>query len=102
MDHIAFTLKKDPLDVRSVNYAAIGDSYITSGNITDENKIPIMMQKILADSNYRERRRTVDEFNSVNFYPVLKFVISFYVQYASLLTDTSIRHHRNFLKSSHA
>ncbi|OXA39833.1 Benzaldehyde dehydrogenase (NAD(+)) [Folsomia candida] len=55
MDHIAFTLKKDPLDVRSVNYAAIGDSYITSGNITDENKIPIMMQKILADSNYRAK-----------------------------------------------
>lgn len=59
-------LKKDPLDVRSANYATPGDVYLsTKAKMSEDNKIPEMMAQILQDSSYNERKVAVAEWNKV-------------------------------------
>ncbi|KAG6464291.1 hypothetical protein O3G_MSEX014414 [Manduca sexta] len=54
MSHIAFTLQKDPLEVRKINMRA------------DDNDLPDMIDTLKQSSNYEERLAEVKRFNESN------------------------------------
>ena len=53
MEKIAFTLKRDPIEVRLLNMA-------------DNNPIPEMINQLRVDADYDERKIQVEEFNRYN------------------------------------
>ena len=85
IDRIARFLKKDAVDVRKINFYGVDTDNITHyGQVVELNRLPIMYEQLMTSSEYRIRRKAVDEFNTTNeFYkkglaltPV-KFGISF-------------------------
>jgi xanthine dehydrogenase large subunit len=85
IDRIARFLKKDAIDVRQINYYGIDKDNVTHyGQEVELNRLHIIHEQLMASSDYRERRKAVDEFNATNefykkglaFTPV-KFGISF-------------------------
>ncbi len=85
IDRIARFLKKDAADVRKINFYGVDTNNITHyGQVVELNRLHTMYDRLMASSDYRNRRKAVDEFNSTNeFYkkgialtPV-KFGISF-------------------------
>jgi len=85
IDRIARFLKKDPLYVRKLNFYGIGDRNITPyGETVLNNRLHILYDKLLASSDYIQRRKNIEVFNRENefvkrgiaFTPV-KFGISF-------------------------
>jgi xanthine dehydrogenase large subunit len=85
IDRIARFLKKDAVDVRKINFYGIDKDNITHyGQEVELNRLDTMYEQLMKSSDYRSRRKAVDEFNSKNeFYkkglaltPV-KFGISF-------------------------
>ncbi len=85
IDRIARFLKKDAADVRKINFYGIDTDNITHyGQTVEFNHLHTIYDQLMASSDYRNRRKAVDEFNASNeFYkkglaltPV-KFGISF-------------------------
>ena len=85
IDRMARFLKKDAIDVRKINFYGIDKDNITHyGQEVELNRLHVIYDQLMASSDYRARRKTVDEFNAANefykkglaFTPV-KFGISF-------------------------
>lgn len=85
IDRIARFLKKDAADIRKLNfYGTETDNTTHYGQTVELNRLHIIYDQLIASSEYRTRRKSVDEFNaSSEFYkkgialtPV-KFGISF-------------------------
>ena len=85
IDRIARFLKKDSAEIRSLNFYGIGKNNITHyGQEVELNRLPLLFDQLTASSDYKKRRKDVNDFNSTNeFYkkglaltPV-KFGISF-------------------------
>ncbi len=85
VDRIARFLKKDAADIRKINFYGIDENNITHyGQTVELNRLHTIYDQLMISSEYRERRKAVNKFNSSNeFYkkgialtPV-KFGISF-------------------------
>ena len=85
IDRMARFLKKDPADIRKLNFYGIGEMNITPyGEIVANNRLHVMFDQLRASSDYFERRRAISEFNQehefvkrgISLTPV-KFGISF-------------------------
>ncbi|WP_421723703.1 xanthine dehydrogenase molybdopterin binding subunit [Bauldia sp.] len=71
MDHIAYTLGRDPLEVRKANlYGGVGRDRTPYGMRVEDNILPEMVSELEKTSNYWERRREIAEYNAAS--PVLK------------------------------
>jgi xanthine dehydrogenase large subunit len=71
MDHIAYLLGKDPLDVRKANlYAGVGRDRTPYGMRVEDNILQELVGELERTSDYRARRDAVTEFNAGS--PVLK------------------------------
>ena len=71
MDHIAYTIGRDPLDVRKANfYEGVGRDRTPYGMRVEDNILPELIAEIERTSDYRVRREAITEFNAVS--PVLK------------------------------
>ena len=64
IEDIARELDMDPLDVRRRNFYGIGERDSTQyGQKVDDNILEPLFEELEADSDYRERRREIREFN---------------------------------------
>ena len=71
IDDIARTLGRDPLDVRRANFYGISDRNVTPYRMTvEDNIIHHIADKLEASSQYRERRKRIEQFNASS--PVIK------------------------------
>ncbi len=65
MDEIARFLKADPLDIRTRNFYGIGDRDITPYRMkVEDNRLMDIVPELEKTSDYRNRRREIDEFNA--------------------------------------
>lgn len=85
IDRVARYLKKDPTEIRLKNFYGIEDRNVTHyGQTVEHNRLHILYNELIKSSEYKRRRKEIDEFNAKNeFYkkgialtPV-KFGISF-------------------------
>ncbi|MFA5974302.1 MAG: xanthine dehydrogenase molybdopterin binding subunit [Lentimicrobiaceae bacterium] len=85
VDKIARFLKKDPAEIRKLNFYGISQKNITPyGETIVNNRLHVMYDQLLASSGYKERRLQIAIFNTehefvkrgISFTPV-KFGISF-------------------------
>lgn len=85
IDQIARFLKKDPSDIRKLNFYGIGEKNITPYRETvANNRLHVMFDQLVASSEYHERRKAITDFNlkhefvkrGISLTPV-KFGISF-------------------------
>jgi len=67
MEHIAFTLKKDPLEVRQVNFIRKGDPFIgvPGAKLPLDNLLPGMIAELKVNGDYDSRKKFVEVFNQV-------------------------------------
>ena len=71
IDAIARTLKKDPIDVRRVNFYGTGDRNVTPyGQTVEDNLIHTIFDRLEVDGQYRERRQALHEWNARS--PIVK------------------------------
>jgi xanthine dehydrogenase large subunit len=71
IDEIARALKRDPLDVRRVNfYGKITNNVAPYGMVIEDNIAPELVAELESTSRYRERRRAIADWNRAN--PVIK------------------------------
>jgi len=76
LDGIARQLRRDPLDVRLVNYYGAGERNVTPyGQRVDDNVLAPLTDQLLATSEYRARRAALAAYNATS--PVLKRGIAF-------------------------
>jgi xanthine dehydrogenase large subunit len=76
LDEIAHRLKRDPVDVRRVNYYGIDDRNVTPyGQTVEDNVIAPLTDELVASSAYVQRRKAIAAFNATS--PVLKRGIAF-------------------------
>ncbi|CAL8110877.1 unnamed protein product [Orchesella dallaii] len=68
MEHIAFILKKDPLEIRQVNFIRKGDPFIgvPGAKLPLDNLLPKMIKELMETSNYLSRKKYVENFNQGN------------------------------------
>jgi len=85
IDRMARFLKKDPTDLRKLNFYGINERNLTPyGETVHDNRLHVMLDKLLLSSNYYQRRQETDAFNhdqefvkrGISLTPV-KFGISF-------------------------
>lgn len=71
LDEIARDLGRDPLDVRRLNFYGVDERNVTPyGQRIVDNVIHALVDELEADSDYRARRRAIDDYNRAS--PVLK------------------------------
>jgi xanthine dehydrogenase large subunit len=71
MDHIAYVTGRDPLDVRKANfYGDAGRDRTPYGMRVEDNILHELVADLEMNSNYRERRQEITEFNATS--PILK------------------------------
>jgi len=76
MDEIAHRLKRDPVDIRRVNYYGITERNVTPyGQTVEDNIIVPLTDELVASSAYVQRRNAIAAFNATS--PVLKRGIAF-------------------------
>lgn len=64
MDRIARYLKKDPADIRKINFYGTEDRQITPyGEVVENNRLHLMFDRILRSSEYRKRKKAIEAFN---------------------------------------
>ncbi|MEO7222932.1 MAG: xanthine dehydrogenase molybdopterin binding subunit, partial [Devosia sp.] len=64
IEHIAYALGKDPLEIRKLNFYGTDDRNVTPYHQTvEDNIIHRVVEELEQSSNYQERRRAVQEFN---------------------------------------
>ncbi|XP_021954654.1 xanthine dehydrogenase [Folsomia candida] len=70
MEHIAFQLKLDPLEVRLANMITSGDKLISTceveGTMEGDNLIPRMLEEIKTSGSMEERKKFIADFNKSN------------------------------------
>ncbi|MBI4646767.1 MAG: xanthine dehydrogenase molybdopterin binding subunit [Bacteroidia bacterium] len=67
IDRIAWYLKKDSADIRFINFYGLNDRNITPyGQIIENNRLYMLWERLLESSQYKERKKAVDNFNSEN------------------------------------
>jgi xanthine dehydrogenase large subunit len=66
VDHVAWTLGIDPLDVRKRNLYGPGRDVTPYGMQVTDNILPDLIDTLECTSDYRERRKTIAEFNRAN------------------------------------
>lgn len=85
IDRIALQLKKDPAEIRKLNFYGISQNDITPyGEIIVNNRLHLIYDQLMATSSYVERRKSIASFNrahefvkrGISLTPV-KFGISF-------------------------
>ncbi|MCP4201659.1 MAG: xanthine dehydrogenase molybdopterin binding subunit [bacterium] len=65
MDEIARSLRVDPLDVRTKNFYGIGERDVTPYRMkVEDNRLMDLVPELEETSDYRQRRRDIDEFNA--------------------------------------
>lgn len=69
MEHIAFVVKKNPLDVRMANFVKDGDPIfgIPGLKFEGENPLPKIIQDLKTSADYDDRVKFVENFNEVIF-----------------------------------
>ena len=85
VDRIARTLKKDSTEIRKINFYGVDKDNVTHyGQEVELNRIHSIYDSLIKSSDYFERRKKVNEFNSKNEYKKrglsatpIKFGISF-------------------------
>lgn len=71
MDHIAYELGLDPLDVRRVNFYGTDDRNVTPYHMTvEDNVMPEITEELVKSSDYIVRRAEISAFNRTS--PILK------------------------------
>jgi xanthine dehydrogenase large subunit len=71
IDAIARTLKKDPVDVRRINFYGARDRNVTPyGQTVEDNLIHTIFDRLEVDGQYRERRQALHEWNARS--PIVK------------------------------
>jgi xanthine dehydrogenase large subunit len=71
IDAIARTLKKDPIDVRRINFYGMCDRNVTPyGQIVEDNLIHTIFDQLEIGGQYRERRQALHEWNARS--PIVK------------------------------
>ncbi len=76
LDEIAHRLKRDPVDIRRVNYYGITERNVTPyGQTVEDNVIAPLTDELVASSAYVQRRKAIAAFNATS--PVLKRGIAF-------------------------
>jgi len=69
MEHIAFELKMDPLDVRMKNLLQTGDTILFSGKIfEEENRVPGIVDEMKISADYEDWKKFITNFNIVSYY----------------------------------
>ncbi|CAL8110870.1 unnamed protein product [Orchesella dallaii] len=68
MEHIAYTLKKDPLEVRQVNFMKKGDPFVgvPGAKLPLDNLLPGMIAELKVNGEYDSRKQFVEVFNQNN------------------------------------
>ncbi|MEI6457177.1 MAG: molybdopterin cofactor-binding domain-containing protein, partial [bacterium] len=67
IDRVARFLKKDPAEVRYLNFYRDPDDVLTPyGKKVENNHLSMMFEKLILSSSYHERRKEIDRFNSEN------------------------------------
>ncbi|CAL8110869.1 unnamed protein product [Orchesella dallaii] len=68
MEHIAFVVKKDPLEVRQANFIQKGDSLvgIPGAKLTTTNPLDGMVAELKKSSDYESRKELAESFNKAN------------------------------------
>ncbi|MEI6059317.1 MAG: xanthine dehydrogenase molybdopterin binding subunit [Bacteroidota bacterium] len=85
IDRMARMLKKDPAQIRKLNFYGTGDKNTTPyGEMVKNNHLHLMYDKLLASSGYMSRRQNINDFNKHHEFvkrgialTPLKFGISF-------------------------
>jgi xanthine dehydrogenase large subunit len=71
LDAIAWTLGRDPLDVRKANFYAPGRDVTPYGQVVEDcETLPPLVEALEAQSDYRARRAAIAAFNATS--PILK------------------------------
>jgi len=67
MEHIAWAIKKDPLEVRMTNFIQPGDPLIAipGAKFEGENPLPNMITELKTSADYDARKKFVETFNQV-------------------------------------
>jgi xanthine dehydrogenase molybdopterin-binding subunit B len=66
MEHVAFSLKKDPWEVRMANMMSKGDSiFVNPSSQLEENPLTSMMQQFKKECDFDTRMKNVQQFNKV-------------------------------------
>ncbi|MDD1677805.1 MAG: molybdopterin-dependent oxidoreductase, partial [Methanomicrobiales archaeon] len=85
IDRVARSLHKDSVEIRKKNFYGFSDNNVTHyGQVVENNRLPMLYERLMTSSEYANRRKSVQDFNQANeFYkkglaltPV-KFGISF-------------------------
>ncbi len=67
IDRIARFLKKDPLEIRKINFYKENKDNITHyGQKVENNRLPLLYNQLIESSDYVERRKQINQFNSIN------------------------------------
>jgi xanthine dehydrogenase large subunit len=67
IDRIARELGKDSAEIRQVNFYGTRDNNIAPyGEIVENNRLPVIYNKLIRSSEYRKRRQEIDRFNQQN------------------------------------
>ncbi len=67
IDRIARQIGKDPAEIRRFNFYGINDRNQTPyGQLVENNKLPIIFDKLVRSSDYYERRKKIDQYNQKN------------------------------------
>ena len=67
IDRMARFLKKDPSELRKLNFYGIGERVTTPyGETILNNRLHVMYDKLLESSNYIQRRKNIESFNREN------------------------------------
>jgi xanthine dehydrogenase/oxidase len=81
MEHIAYTIKKDPTDVRMVNMR------------TEDNDLPTLIADYKQETEYDKRAKEIEQFNNANRWmkkaitiSVMSFPVIFYGNYSALVS----------------
>lgn len=67
IDRMARVLKKDAEGIRRLNFYGIDTHNVTHyGEVVENNRLLMLHDQIMASSEYRSRRKEIDEFNSTH------------------------------------
>lgn len=67
LEKIAFQLKKDPVEVKNVNFYGIDDRNIAPyGTKVEHNRLYVIHDQIMKSSDYLKRKAEIDKYNNEN------------------------------------
>jgi xanthine dehydrogenase molybdopterin binding subunit len=67
VDRVARFLRKDPADVRKLNFYGTDSNNVTHyGQVVENNRLHLIYDRLMASSDYRGRRRAIAEFNAAH------------------------------------